>query len=250
MFKFSLKFKKPPKSFLGIDIGTSAIRAVETSRRGQNSELTNYGEIETDLFKELSFRTVEKNSLVLSNTEIAKAISAIVKAANIQTKEVNFSIPDFSSFFINFKLPPMSGKELPQAVRYKARSYVPLPLSEITLDWSLIEGEASEKAKVPLKILAVAIPNEIINQYQEIANLSGLEMRSLEAEAFPLSRAAWKKEKKVISIIDIGARSTTCNILDKGTLKVSHSFNISGNELTESVSRSFKLNYEAAEEVK
>jgi type IV pilus assembly protein PilM len=59
-----------------------------------------------------------------------------------------------------------------------------------------------------------------------------------------------KDKKKITAIIDLGARSTTCNILENGTLKLSHSFNISGNELTEVLSRSLAVAYEKAEELK
>ena len=265
MIRFPFKIKKTPKNFLGIDIGTSSIRVVELGRKGQTRELKNYGEIKIQSLQKSAFRTIEEDTLLLSDREIARAISAIMRETGIQTREVNFSIPDFASFFTNFELPPMSEKELPQAIRYEARSYIPLPLSEITLDWSVVQGDVSNKAKTALKILVVAIPNEIINQYQKIASFSGLEMKALEAEAFALARSSItqaqrrveknerslsKNEKRVISVIDIGARSTTCNILEKGILKISHSFNLSGNELTEVLSRSLKVGYEAAEELK
>jgi type IV pilus assembly protein PilM len=245
-----LNFNRGPKSTLGVDIGTASIRIVELGRRGQAHELKNYGEIAT-LFLKRSFNiTKEKNATSLSSKEIAKAITAIIKEAKIRTNEVIFSIPDYSCFFTSFALPPMSEKELPQAVRYEARSYVPLPLTEVTLDWSVIEGNVSDKSKTPLKILAVAIPNEIVSQYQEIASLADLEMKAMEAEAFSLARTEQKKEIKSAALIDIGARSTTCNILEKGMLKMSHSFNLSGNELTEVLSRSLKVSYERAEETK
>jgi type IV pilus assembly protein PilM len=200
--------------------------------------------------KETPFRTIEKDSLLFSNREIAKSIETIVKEAGIKTREVNFSIPDFSTFFTNFELPPMSPKELPQAVRYEARSYIPLPLSEITLDWTVIEGEVSAKLKSPLKILVAAIPNEVINQYQEIAQFSNLKLQALEAEVFALARSSVRNEKGVVGLIDIGARSTTVNVLEKKILKISHSFNISGNELTEILSRSLSISYEEAEKLK
>lgn len=252
MLHFPFRIKKIPKSFLGIDIGTSSIRVVEVGRKGQTRELKNYGEIKTSSLQKAPFRTIEKDMLFLSNRDAGNAISAIVKEAGIQAKGVNFSIPDFASFFTNFELPPMNEKELPQAIKYEARSYIPIPLSEITLDWLVIEGEVSNKTKTPLKILAVAIPNEIISQYQEIASFSNLEMKVLEAEAFALTRASIrnKNETRVTAVIDIGARSTTCNILEKGKLKISHSFNISGNELTEMLRRSLGINYEVAEELK
>jgi type IV pilus assembly protein PilM len=184
---------------------------------------------------------------LLSRQDIALAIQTICREAKIQTKLVNFSIPDFCSFFTNFRLPIMSKEELPQAVKYEARSYIPLPFSEITLDWTVIEGEVG---KTPLEILLVAIPNDIINQYRDIAALANLELRVLEPEVFALVKALAYNEKRVIGIVDIGARSTTCSIIENGVLKISHSFNLSGNELTWMIANSLNIEYNKAEELK
>src|SRR4030042_4075866 len=100
-------FKIRPKKFLGIDIGTSSIKVVELGRRGQNRRLENYGEAGVSSFKDRPFRTFKKNTLSLSNKEVAGTIRAICKEAGIQTKEANFSLPDFCSFFTSFRLPAM-----------------------------------------------------------------------------------------------------------------------------------------------
>ncbi len=247
--KISSLFGFRPKKFLGIDIGTSFVRIIELSRKRQAYKLENYGEVGTSSFKKRPFRIFHKNTLSLSNKEIAKAIQVISEEAGIQTKDVNFSIPDFCSFFTSFKLPAMAKDEIPQAVQYEVRPYVPLPLAEVILDWSIIEGTPPNS---PLKILVVAIPNDIVNQYQEIAHLANLNLRILESEVFALTRALVKKEKvkKIIGLIDIGARSTTCSVIEQGVLKISHSFNIAGNELTEIIARSLNIDYNKAEEVK
>ena len=242
-------FRIGSKKFLGIDIGTSSVRIVEIRRNGQNRRLENYGEIGSSFFEEHPFRTSGKNILSLSNENIAEAILAVLKEAGIQTKEVNFSIPDFCSFFTSFKLPAMSKEEIPEAVRYQVRPFIPLPVEEIALDWSIIEGQPS---KTPLKVLVVAIPMEVVNQYQEIARLVGLELKVLESEVFALTRALIKsgETKKVISLIDIGARSTTCSIYEEGILKTSYSFNVAGNQLTEVIAKSLDIKYSEAEDLK
>lgn len=239
-------FSKKSKKFLGIDIGTSTIRMVELGQGKERQTLDNYGEVNISS-PEKSFLTVRKEVLSLSNSEVAEIIRSICQETGIETEDVNFSIPDFCSFFTNFRLPTMSKEELPEAVRYETRPYIPFPLSEMTLDWSIIEGQVS---KTPLRILVVAIPNEIINQYRQIAQLSGLRLRVLEPEVFALAKSSGKNEKKIISLIDIGARSTTCSILEKGILKISHSFNIAGNELTEILARSLNVGYPEAEKLK
>jgi type IV pilus assembly protein PilM len=50
--------------------------------------------------------------------------------------------------------------------------------------------------------------------------------------------------------VDIGAQSTTCNIVEKRILKASHSFDASANELTRIISQSLTINFEDAEKLK
>ena len=213
--------------------------------------MENYGEIKAEVLYQKPFRTFEKNTLLLSSRDIARAILAVMEEAKIKTRKTVFSIPDFSSFFTNFELPPMSKEELPQAVTYEARRHIPLPLGEVTIDWEVIEDRRPLNQKKNLKILLVAVPNEVINQYREIARFSNLELIALEAEVFGLVRPLIPEdEKRVISLVDIGAQSTTCSIIEKRVLKKSHSFDTSGDDLTEQIAKSLSVDYKMAEELK
>jgi len=238
------------KKYLGIDIGTSFIKIVEISKFGHRKRLENYGELSSEALYEKPFRTFERNSLFLSSKDISRAIRAIMEEAKIKTHQAVFSIPDFSTFYTTFDLPQMSREELEQAVRYEARQHVPLPLGEVTLDWQLIKGKPGQR-ETKIKILLVAVPNEIINQYRKIIQLSKLKLVALEAEVFGLIRAlADEDEKRPVAIIDIGAQSTTCNIVDKKILVSSYSFDMSGNDLTKIIAKSLNVNYQEAEDLK
>jgi type IV pilus assembly protein PilM len=245
-------FTSASKNFLGIDIGTTAIKVVELSQRGDRIKLENYGEASAQTLYEKPFRTIDKNTLLFSSQEIAKALLAVFEEAKIIEKKAIFSIPDFASFFIDFSLPPMTKEELPEAVKYEAKQYIPMPLSEVTLDYSIISGQLGKgrQKSTPLKILLVAVPNEIINQYYEIADLAGLQLRAIEAEAFGLMRSLIREDKGTVCIIDIGAQSTTINIVDNNILKKSHSFDISGGELTEVIAKSLNIDSIDAEKLK
>jgi type IV pilus assembly protein PilM len=96
----------------------------------------------------------------------------------------------------------------------------------------------------------VAVPNEVIHQYQEIAQNANLELIALEAEVFGLSRALVKEDRGVVALIDVGARSTTVSIINNQTLRISHSFDTSGNDLTNIVAKSLDLGYPEAEALK
>jgi len=240
-----------PQRFLGIDIGTSAIKLVEVSSWAGRRKLENYGEISAAAIYEKPFRTLEKNTLLLARRDVSRAIKAIIEEAKIKSRRAVFSIPDFSTFFTTFKLPPMSPEEIPQAVQAEARRHIPIPLGEVTLDWQLMNQFRKPKETQELEVLMVTVPNEVINQYRGIAGDLKLELLALEAEVFAMMRSLLDKdEREPIALIDIGARSTTCSIIDKRALKVSHSFDISGNSLTERVSKALSIEPNEAELLK
>jgi type IV pilus assembly protein PilM len=243
-----IPFRFVPKSFLGVDVGTSAIKVVELQSWGKRKSLKNYGELQSSSLYEKPFRTFEKNTLLLSSKDLAKAMKGVLQESGITTKQAVFSIPDFSSFFTHFTLPPMSKEELGEAVKFEARKHIPLPLSEVTIDWQIAQGRFD--LKTPFQILLVAVPNEIINQYQEIAALAELRLVALEAEVFGLVRSCLQATRSPVVLLDIGAQSTTVNVVVNNVLKISHSTDIAGNNLTERVSQSLSIDKKSAQEQK
>jgi len=243
-------FKFIPKSFLGIDIGTATIKVVELSRWGTKKSLKNYGEMRSEVLYDKPFRTAEKSSLLLSSKDIAKALRGILEEAKIETRDAVFSIPDFSSFFTHFELPPMTKEELSEAVLYEARKHVPLPFSEVTFDWQILNKKRFGLPKESVKILMVAVPNELINQYQEIAKLAKLRLQTLEAEVFGLIRSSIKDEKEPLVVLDMGAQTTTINVVQKGVLQSSRSIDIGGGNLSERIAQSLSIGRKEAEEKK
>ena len=248
----------PPKDFLGIDIGTSAIKIVEVSQFKKKQKLKNYGSISVNAFSQESFRTFEENNNILFSVEdVAKGIKTIIQEAEIKTRKAVFSVPDFSTFFTNFELPLMKKEELEQVIQYEAKQHVPLPLKKVTLSWQIIKGNVLDNKKhninkeEKLKILLVAVSNEIINQYKEIATLSQLELISLEPEVFSLMRSLIdKNEKEPVILIEIGAKTTTCSIINELILENSYSFDMSSDEFNKEIIKKFNVSYLEAEEIK
>ncbi|MDP4009331.1 MAG: type IV pilus assembly protein PilM [bacterium] len=238
-----------PKRAVGVDIGTSFLKVVELSQWGERVRLTNYGKLSAKSIYEKPFRTFEKNTLTLSNKDVGRAIKGVLQETGIKTTKAVFSIPDFSSFFTHFELPPMTQEEIPGAVEFEARRHIPIPLSEVAFDWEIIKGKPGKDER--LRILMVAVPNELIRQYRDIADLAGLELISLEAEVFGLMRSTRDAiEEDVVLLMDIGAQSTTVNVVNKGVLYASHSIDIGGNELTNRIAKSLSVSYEEAETIK
>jgi len=237
------------KSIVGVDIGTFSIKVVEVSLNKKKYNLENYGEILAASIGGHSFRAFDKSSLLLSISQISQAIKALLEEAEIKTKKAVFSLPDFSTFFTNFSLPPMSNKELTQAVEFEAKRYVPVPLKDLILDWKIVNEGRDKNGEEKLDIVLAAVPRTIVEQYKEIAKRAGLDLISLEAEMFGLVNI-YKDEKEPVAVLDIGSQSTTVNIIDNSILKFSYSFDVAGNQFTKELSQVLDVDIVKAEENK
>jgi type IV pilus assembly protein PilM len=239
------------KNFLGVDIGISSIKLVELSKQ-KGKTLTNYGILGADYYAQGSFQNRERGVLSMEETSIVKAITSIIKEAGIESKEAFFAIPDYVSFFTTFDLPPMTEQEIPEAVKYEAPRRIPLPLSDVTLDWQIIKGMTGGQQHRPLRVLLVTVPNDVIEQYQRVAQKAGLKIVALEAEVFAMVRALIKYQDKsnIVCLVDVGKRSTTINIVAQGALKVSYSFDVAGETFTKSLASTFSIEENKAETIK
>jgi type IV pilus assembly protein PilM len=236
-----------PQKMVGVDIGTSAIKVVEISRWGKSKTLENYGEILANVISQGSIKDGKPGSNLISSDAAVSAIKAILSEARIKTKAAIFSVPDFSTFCTSFELPPMTEKEIPGAILYNASQYITLPISEVALDWRIIPNMQAGGA---IKVFLVAIPNQVIQEYQNIAKLAGLQLHALESEMLGISRVLVKDHQKTICLMDIGVQSSTVNIIDKGFLKRSYSFNFNSNQLEYAIASALSTDYVTAEKVK
>jgi len=242
------KSKKPIKS-LGIDIGSKAIRVVEISKEKDRKELTNYGELKLDNVSVDTFKYFNKQTFQPSVANVSRGLRAILEEAEIETKEAVFALPDFSTFFTNFSLPPMKKEELDGAVHFEAKKHIPLPFDEIIIDWQLIGGEVNE-TEGENKILAMAISKKIIENYKQIAENVGLRLTSLEAEVIGLRRAVIGQRKGVFCLVEMGYQSTTMSIVEDGFIINSISFDMAGKDFTYSISEALSIGLEKAEKIK
>ena len=227
-------FKKLfPRRIVGIDIGTWAIKMVEISSWGKSKTLKNYSQVKSELVLKKPLGQKGENTTIPSDLA-ALAIREMLDEAKIKTKAVIFSVPDFSTFCTTFEIPLMPEKEVPGAILYNASRYLTLPISEVTLDWRIVSDIVSENAS-GIKVFVVAIPNQAVQEYKTIAKNAGLELYAIESEVFGITRALIKDDKKTICLVDIGVQSSTLNIIDRGLLKRSYSFNFNKEQLPENL---------------
>ncbi len=239
-------FKNKPETFLGIDIGASAVKIVEIEKDDQRHKLKNYAIYSLeDYLKKNDYKAGELSKIPVQ--DMAKIIKATLKEAEIETKEAYFSVPVYSSFSTLIELPEMPEKEIASAIPFEARKYIPIPVSEVVLDWSKIN---SPDKKTGHQILIVAVSKKVIDYYNKVMKLAGLISKSIEEETFSLSRSLIGNDKSTILLIDAGARSINVSIIDNGYIRMTHNLELGGLKITKAIAEQMNYGMEKAEEAK
>lgn len=238
-----------PKKALGIDIGVSSIKLVEVAVSGDYRRLENYVEFRFPGNGQ-TFQAFDKGNLSLKSEEVAEVLKGLLKKVGLKQKKAAFAIPDFSTLFTTFSLPPMKESEIDEAVKFEARHHIPVPLSQVSFDWKVAGG--GEKGASKLDILLVAVPNSVLSSYQKVASMCQLDLQGVEAEVFGLARAAIPivKKHQPICLVDFGWQSTTISIVENKSLRASFSFDISGTGLSQALSAELKVSLSEAENLK
>lgn len=269
-------FQSPADSVLGVDIGSSYLKIVQLRRKSGRAILETYGSIALGPYGGVEIGRATR----LPADRVAEALRDLMREAHVTTQRAAFSIPFSSSLVTTMDMRVLDPKQLSASVPLEARKYVPVPISEVNLDWWIIPEEpervseaeirtgkpaveenvgtpaaadiAPEDPNAPkiMKILIAAIHNEALNRFQEIVKQSGLESSFFEIELFSAIRALFPQDLEPHAILDLGAGETKLYILDRGLVRLSHIIGSGGQDITLALSRSLGLSVEEAEKKK
>lgn len=252
------------QSVVGIDIGSSAIKVVQLRKRNGRAVLETYGALALGPFAGAEVG----QSVKIASNQVVEALQSLLKESSVTTKQCGVAIPLSSSLVSLIEMPMLDPKQLPQMVPLEARKYIPVPITEVTLDWWVIpkaensssymdvqEAEPSvdrnraEQAKTA-EILLVVIHNEALKSYQEVVKSSGLDASFYEIEVFSTIRGSLDRDPAPQMICDIGAGATKIYIVEEGIVRVSHTVNRGSQEITLALSRALEISVAEAEKLK
>jgi len=238
-------FKKTRKVYnLGIDIGTSSIKIVELLHEGNNVKLNNYAQF----FAKGDYINTRSGSFNILDSQIANILKQMFLDAGFVAKNAILALPVFSSFSTLITLPYMSKDELPNAVSFEIRKYIPVPIKEVQYDWMRVASLSNEKQT---KVLTVAIPNEVVERYNKVAQMIDINLSIMELETFSTARALIPKtHSSVTAILDIGARNTNVSIVDHNVVVMHHNVDSGGAHITKALAHGMMVDTNRAEELK
>jgi len=243
---------------VGIDIGSSAIKVVEIKKRKGKAVLETYGAIALGSYADTDIgRTTN-----LPLEKVVEALKEVLKQSGVTTTSSAFSIPVQSSLVFTISLPTqVKESEISSIVPTEARKYIPLPITEVSLDYFILPQKESSFEEVnnpdlppvlpeKTEVLVVAIQNDAVSKFRSIVSQCSLEAGFFEIEIFSSIRANFEHELSLVLLMDFGASSTKLSLVEFGMVKNHHTINRGGADISSSISKSLDISFPKAEEMK
>ncbi len=231
------------QSYIGLDIGAAGIKMVELLNEKGRARLTTYA------YAELPSSSIER-AFTDEAPMVAEFIKKMLGEGKFTTKHVVTALPISSVFSSIISVPAANEKELKEAVQWQAKKLIPVPLEEISLDSKTIDSGSGEGGKKVTRVLLTGAPKTLVTRYIDLMKAVGLDLISLETEAFAQIRALIGKDRSSIMVIDIGSMRTNISVIERGIPFLNRSIATGGTAITQMISKTLGITPEQAEVMK
>ncbi len=248
---------------LGLDIGSSSLKVVQLRKEKGQAILETYGELALGPYG----GTEPGLATNLSAEQITETLRDLLREAKVTTLNAGVSIPYARSLLTLVTLPYRKDPEEQKTViELEARKYIPIPVTEVQLDWFVLprpEGNRSttgvpipgatspeENKAETVDVLLVAVHNDELQLLQSIVTNVGLTASFYEIEIFSTIRAVVEEKIRPVMVLDIGAASTKIYIVEHGVVSISHAVNVGSQDITRAIAVSRGISVAEAEQMK
>lgn len=241
-------------TLVGIDIGSSAIKAVQVRRSAGKVTLETYGSVSLAPYA----GGVAGDVVPVTEEIVAQAITDLIKDARITAQSVVVAIPASASLLFTVHIPPVPESQYAPVITNEARKYIPVPLAEVSLDWwvlpesSAIPVTESDKpqAHATLTALVAAIQTQVMKGYQSIVQKIQLKSTGFEIELFSQVRSLVRRELGTIMLVDVGASATRIGVVHEGIVRKTYIIHRGSQYISQSIAQSLGISFAEAEALK
>lgn len=244
IFSGFAKFGKNKKSLVGLDIGSSRVKAVELVRSGKNSfELVNIGQVA------LMADTIVDGQIIDGN-HVSDSINRIFEEQAITTTQVATSISGHAVIVKKISLPPMSAEELREQIQWEAEQHIPFDINDVNLDYHVIQNGAGDS----MEVLLVACKKDVVSQLTQVISQAGKMPSVVDVDAFALQNAYEvsyaPQPSETVMLLNIGASVMNINIVRGEHSVFTRDISMGGNQYTDTLQRELSLTFDQAEMLK
>ncbi len=243
-------FTNSDTSVIGIDIGSSSLKVVQLRKDHGKAVLETYGELALGPYGGSEVGQATN----LTADQITETLKDLLREAKVTTTSCALSIPYARSLLTLVELPyRKDSQEQKTVIELESRKYIPVPITEVQLDWFIVpemETEGREIDRKTVRVLLVAVHNDELKLLQSIVSGAGLTSSFYEIEIFSTIRAVVNEAVRVVMVLDVGAASTKAYVVERGVVALSHAISAGSQDITRAISISKNLSIKSAEELK
>ena len=166
--------------YFALDIGTTAVRAVQLSGSNGNWTLERYGVAPVDIKISSSDATGDQRKL-------GEIITTVIGQSGIRAKNVILGVPSNKMFATVVDMPDMPAGELASTIKYQAEQYIPMKVEEAKIDWAVLGKSVNDATKN--EVLLTSVANNFVEARLDLVESLGLNVVAIEPDSVALSRA-------------------------------------------------------------
>lgn len=226
--------------FFGLDIGTSAIRAVQLTGDAKLKQLLRYSIAPID-------PKISQSDSKADQQKLAQRLKEMLAAAGITTPNVAVGIPSQKVFTTVVDIERLSPAELAKTIRYQADSLIPTPLADSKIDWAVIGDSPKDANKV--EVLLSSVSNDFVESRMDLLESIGLNVIAFEPDNLALNRAMLKPDSMApCMVLDIGSKSTDLVITMNGAPRLTRSIPTGSEAIIKSAIQNLNIDEKQAQE--
>src|ERR1700719_2893084 len=230
------------KSLIGLDIGSSSVKAVELKKSKVGYELVSYG-IET-----LAQDTVVDGA-IMDAPSVAEKIISIFDGQKIKVKDVATSVSGHSVIVKRVSMPLMTEEELYDRIQAEASQHIPFDIADVNLSHQLLEATENQ-----MDVLLVAVKKDKILNHTNVLAQAGKTPVVVDIDAFGLQNCFEVNYDpdagQTVALLNIGASVMNINIVRGGIPLFTRDVSVGGNQYTDALQKELDLSFEDAEKLK
>ncbi|PLY15710.1 MAG: pilus assembly protein PilM [Sedimenticola sp.] len=247
MFPF---FGSKKQAMIGLDISSTAVKLLELSQSSGRSG-ARY-RVEAYAVEPLPVNAVvEKN--IADVDAVGQAIRNVIRRSGTKSKLAAVAVSGSAVITKIITMPAsLSDQEMENQIQLEADQYIPYPLEEVNLDFEVLG--VSEKNPEMVDVLLAASRSENVDDRVAALEIAGLKAGIVDVEAYAMENAFSqiseqlpdRGEDQTVAMADIGATTTTLNVLHNRKIIYTREQNFGGRQLTEEIQRRYGLSHEEA----
>lgn len=229
------------QNFFGLDIGSHSIKLVELTKKADHPALVAAGTV-------LTPPNVLDSEAPGDLAKVADVIRKLRHDLKVASNHVVLALPESQVFSRVVEMPNLTEQEVASAIKWEAEQYVPIPLSEVNIDWQILTPPGVKANKI--EVLLVAAPTVLVNKYLQVLKIADLTAISFETEIIAVARSLISNTigSPTTLIISLGASTTDLTAVRAGRISFTRSIATGGLALTRAVAQELGFEMDQAEE--